>query len=64
MSKQKTMLALTSVILAVFTVVNVIDFCRAETHSTTAYLAVALNFIAIVELIQLFWKVRTYGKEK
>lgn len=55
MSKSKAIAAIVSLSVAVcaFTVWNVIDFCQNDTHSTAAYLAVAFNFIAVVELVHL-----------
>ena len=53
MSKSKLALFLLSLLVAIFTVWNVVDFCSSDTRSTAAYLSVAFNFIAIVELIKL-----------
>ena len=56
MSK-KIILALIGIFVPAFTVWNVYDFCARGSRSTTSYLAIAFNTIAVVEYANLIRKV-------
>ena len=54
--KRKAILAALTALVSGFSIWNISDFCRADRHSTAAWLAVIFNVYAVIALARLIRK--------